>query len=375
MLRILIAGDFVPRYRVFEDVKKKSYTCLNEVLPFTQSVDYAIVNFESPVVMRDTKPIEKTGPKLRCDEKAMECIAQAGFKCVTLANNHFRDYGQIGVEDTIDACKKYSVDYVGGGITQHESERVLYKRINGQMLAIINFCENEWSIATDNRGGSAPLNLVRNYYAIKNAGKKADYVLVIVHGGVEGYQFPTPRMQETYRFFVDAGADVVVNHHQHCYSGYEVYNGKPIFYGLGNFCFDYKNTSNLLLLQGYMVMLVLNDRSITFELVPYSQCEDEAVVKPLSEGKKRKFNEKIKEINTIILDPQLLEAKYDLLVKQIKMTRLLEFEPFSNSFIRKLQKKGVIPSFISKKTRMDVFNVINCESHRDIILRIFSDML
>ena len=35
------------------------------------------------------------------------------------------------------------------------------------------------------------------------------------------------------------GADAVVNHHQHCYSGYEVYKDKPVFYGLGNLLFDH----------------------------------------------------------------------------------------------------------------------------------------
>ena len=28
-----------------------------------------------------------------------------------------------------------------------------------------------------------------------------------------------------YRFFIDASADAVINHHQHCYSGYEEYHG------------------------------------------------------------------------------------------------------------------------------------------------------
>ena len=51
---------------------------------------------------------------------------------------------------------------------------------------------------------------------VEEAKKKADFVLVIVHGGSEHFQLPTPRMQATYRFFVDAGADAVVNHHQHC---------------------------------------------------------------------------------------------------------------------------------------------------------------
>ena len=45
-------------------------------------------------------------------------------------------------------------------------------------------------------------------------------------------------MMETYRFFIEVGADAVVNHHQHCFSGYEIYKNKPIFYGLGNFSFD-----------------------------------------------------------------------------------------------------------------------------------------
>jgi poly-gamma-glutamate synthesis protein (capsule biosynthesis protein) len=53
-------------------------------------------------------------------------------------------------------------------------------------------------------------------------------------------------MVETYRFFIEAGADAVVNHHQHCICGYEVYKGKPIFYGLGNFCFDWAKRSTSL---------------------------------------------------------------------------------------------------------------------------------
>ena len=42
-------------------------------------------------------------------------------------------------------------------------------------------------------------------------------------------------------FFVDSGANIVVGHHTHCYSGYEEYNKGLIFYSLGNFLFDWKN--------------------------------------------------------------------------------------------------------------------------------------
>jgi len=37
---------------------------------------------------------------------------------------------------------------------------------------------------------------------------------------------------------VDAGADLVIQHHAHILKGIEVYRGKVIFYGLGNFAIE-----------------------------------------------------------------------------------------------------------------------------------------
>ena len=54
-------------------------------------------------------------------------------------------------------------------------------------------------------------------------------MFLILHGGIEHYQLPSPRMKKWYRHIIDLGASAIVNHHQHCFSGYELYNGKPIF--------------------------------------------------------------------------------------------------------------------------------------------------
>jgi poly-gamma-glutamate synthesis protein (capsule biosynthesis protein) len=40
------------------------------------------------------------------------------------------------------------------------------------------------------------------------------------------------------RLMIDAGADAVVGGHPHVTQDIEVYQGKPIFYSLGNFVFD-----------------------------------------------------------------------------------------------------------------------------------------
>ena len=370
-MKIIIAGDFVPRCRTAVQIDEGDYSCLEQVKHVIQDADYSIVNFESPVVKRDTKPIEKTGPNLRSTEQAMVCLAKSGFNCVTLANNHFRDYGQVGVEDTLTACYKYGIDYVGGGVNLAEAQRILYKDIEGKRLAIINICENEWSIASKEHGGSAPMNPVWNYYTIQEAQQNADFVLVVVHGGIEHYPYPTPRMQDTYRFLVDAGADAVVNHHQHCYSGYEEYKGKPIFYGLGNFCFDKEGTRGDKWNEGYMVLLNFQNDGMKFEVIPYIQCDEKAAVVPMDGEKRRAFDDNIKRINYVISNRGKLKIQMDAYVGTIGEKKLNLFEPFKNRIVRKLQKWGILPTFTDKRTLILLNNVIRCESHRELLLCIF----
>ena len=365
-MRILVAGDFVPAYRVRTQIENADYTCLKKVANIIKSADYSIVNFECPVVNRPAKKIKKTGPHLCCGINSMECISKAGFNCVTLANNHFRDYGQVGVEDTLQACINNSVDYVGGGSNLREAEEIKYIRIDDATLAIINVCENEWSIATDVSGGSAPLNPVLNFYKIKEARLNSDYVLVIVHGGIEHYSYPTQRMIDTYRFFVDSGADAVVNHHQHCYSGYEIYCEKPIFYGIGNLCFDSQYTNIAGWNHGYMVMLEFKDKMVDFETIPYVQCDQLPGVRLCDEIQYKEFQNEINYMNAVIENAHQLSKQYDFYLEKVGASLMLSLEPIFNKYFRKLQKIGIVPRFIKGKTLQYWCNRLNCESHREV---------
>ena len=364
-MKILIAGDFCPQKRVAAIFKQADFqTVLGTIRDFTTDANYSIVNFECPVTKGDEKPILKQGRNLQCSEKGIDAVKWVGFDCVTLANNHFLDYGKEGVKNTLKACKKYGIDTVGGGLNLQEASRVLYKEIDEKTLAIINCCEHEFSIATENTAGSNPLNPIQQYYAIKEARSKADYVLVIVHGGHEHYQLPSPRMQDSYRFFIDAGADAVVNHHQHCYSGYEIYKNKPIFYGLGNFCFDKGIIKRSIWYEGYMVELDLSEsKNITFKLIPYEQCKGEPNVKPLVD--RSSFEKRLQELNKIISDRKCLQDKTtEYYRKSIKSTKFA-FEPYNGKVFRKLYFMGVLPSWINKKKLIKLRNLIVCESHRD----------
>ena len=361
-MRIIVAGDFCPQHRVAESFEKEDFAAvLGEVKPVIEQADYSIVNFECPITKGGEKPIEKIGPNLQCSKRGVEAVKWVGFDCVTLANNHFYDFGEVGVANTLNACQEYGIDTVGGGLDLHEASKILYKEIEGKTLAVINCCEHEFSIATDKTGGSNPLNPIQQYYAIKEAREKADFVLVIVHGGHEMYQLPSPRMQEIYRFFIDAGADAVVNHHQHCISGYEVYNNKPIFYGLGNMCFDHPAYRDSIWNEGFMLSLSFSD-TVTFKLFPYSQCNTITSIQFCNEN--TYFFQKLNKLNKAISESAELQFEFEKECREkSKMyQRLLKPYPINRYFI-KMDTWGILPSFISKRKSLMFFNYVFCESH------------
>ncbi len=375
MPNILIAGDYCPIERISQMVEKSDYSFFDEIRSVVQKADYSIVNFECPVVVDGVKPIEKCGPALRTTSKAVDSIKYAGFDCVTLANNHFRDFGDEGCLTTIKELEKQGIDYVGGGINLQEARRILIKEIDGKKLAVVNFCENEFSIATATTPGAAPLDAVDNYHQIMEARKVADFVLVIVHGGHEHYQLPSSRMKKLYRFFVEIGADAVVNHHQHCYSGYEFYNGKPIVYGLGNFCFDRNSKRKSIWNEGYCVSISFGENSPHIELIPYVQCDESPNVNVVNEDNRTLFDNRIEELNTIIADDVSLQSNFDNWVEKNEKYVFSLFASYHNRYLNAAATRGYIPFPISKKEIGAILNRVCCEAHRDITLSVLDKRL
>ena len=374
-MKVLIAGDFCPRNRICDLIGSKDYLSIfSEVVDYINDADFSIVNFESTVVQGEGKQILKYGPNLRCTPLAVEAIKYVGFDAVTLANNHIYDFGEKGISDTLDALEAYKIEFMGGGKNIREASEIFYKDIGGKRLAIINCCEHEFSIATETSGGANPLNPIQQYYAIQKAKRLSDIVLVIIHGGHEHYQLPSPRMVETYRFFIDAGADAVVNHHQHCYSGYEVYKGKPIFYGIGNFLFDYPHYRNNIWNEGYMVKLDFNEEKIDFELYPYVQCDESPRIIPMNDNKREAFFQDIIRLNKIIVDKEKLKEEFKIKVKITSRNYTYLFQPIRGKFFSLLFNRGLVHSIVGRKIKQRIINYICCESHRDCLLSSLDDL-
>jgi hypothetical protein len=369
-MNIIIAGDYCPQYRVANCLNCGDYeSVFDHVRPLVEQADYSIVNLECPVSDAGMIPIKKCGPNLKCTEKGIDALKWVGFKCVTLANNHFLDYGSEGVSKTILSCKNKGIDIVGGGRNIKEASEILIKKIDGITIAFINCCEHEFSQSTETTSGSNPLNPIQQYKSIQRAKEQADYVVVIVHGGHEHYQLPSPRMKEMYRFFVDVGADVVVNHHQHCFSGYEIYKEKPIFYGLGNFCFDWIGKRNGMWNEGLLLSLKLErNHKIQFVLIPYRQCEDNPSVKILKDSQVDMVLKKLSELNAIIANSTKLQEEFSHFCESRENDLLISLMPYRSRLLKALGYRRLIPTFVSRNKALQLYNYVVCESHRDTLL-------
>ena len=369
MIKIAVAGDYVSRYRVNELAEAGKFdVVMGEVKTTLADYDYRLVNLECPVFTSDASRIEKTGPCFKCEVSAVEMLKYAGFGGVTLANNHLCDFGPQGVEETLATLRRFGIDIVGGGSNLEEASKILYKKLKDKTVAIINCAEHEFSIATEQTPGANPLNPVRQYRDIQEARSKADYVLVVVHGGIEKHYYPSPRMQETYRFFIDAGADAVVNHHQHYASGYEFYQGKPIVYGVGNFCFDLTCFRNDPWNRGYVAGITFDDSGVGLQIMPFVQSDAEPSVSFLKGSDLDDFLGRIEKINTVISSPEALKENYNHFLEDTKGRFLSLLTPYSKRWARALYEKKLLPAYYPKKKWIELLNNIECESHRERLI-------
>lgn len=367
-MNIIVAGDYCENNRSSEYIKSHKYEELfGEIKPIIEKSDIAIANFEFPIISENSLPIAKTGPHLGGSLESIGAIQYAGFNVLTLANNHILDQGAKSCIDTKHLLENAGFKTVGVGENLKDANKVLYLTQDNKKIAIINCCEHEFTIASESSAGANPLNPISIYNSIQEAKEKSDFVLVIVHGGIEHFQYPTLRMKETYRFFISVGADAVINHHQHCYSGYEIYEGKPIFYGLGNFHFDFKNKKDCIWNYGYLVSLDTDD-PLNFKIIPYKQCNDSVSTRPLYENEAADFFTSIKEINYAIQDNTLLNTKKNEFVTNTSLEFKYILSPYSLKRLNSLYFRGILPDLRDQSRWLKLLNAIQCESHRERIL-------
>lgn len=170
-------------------------------------------------------------------------LADAGFELLNTANNHSKDFGTTGYQNTIQALRAAGLQYTGA------ADQITVVTVKGVRVAVIGFSPYS---------GANNLNdLDHSRTIVARAQQQADVVVVQVHMGAEGSDKTHVRPGHELFFgedrgdpiafthaVIDAGADVVIGHGPHVLRGMQFYKGRLIAYSLGNFAGGGKTLSS-----------------------------------------------------------------------------------------------------------------------------------
>ena len=326
---MVLVGDIVPQNAAFESPDFGDELVLG--------------NLEGPVCRDGLNPIAKAGPHLHSAPFDLK-----GSWAFTLANNHFMDFKEEGMRESISFLRDKGFAFGGAGGNETEARKILWLREDGKSIAVICCCEHQFGVAGRLTAGVAAQG---TWVAdlIADARKQgADIVIVSSHAGSESTKLVSPRLQALYHSWIDAGADIIHGHHAHVPQGWEAYKGKPIFYGLGNFIVkksDWSNNADQL--WSLVVKLDLTGDRLNWKVEPFGIVPEN-------------WQSYLDDANSIFADSEVMKTRwYDNAITQYDRY----YKTFIDFSIRHLVYWIVHPW----RMRLVRRNFARCENHLDII--------
>lgn len=222
-------------------------------LLFTRQIDSLFAASDAVVANLECPATEVKAPVFkrfcfRGEPSWLSVLRRHGITHLNLANNHSVDQGRKGLISTIEHIRKAGMVPIGAGHTMHEaSEPVLLLESPRKvfLLASVQMALENYPYLPD-RPSVSQLTIDTLCASIQNLKHRYPGCAVIVslHWGAEHQTEPIPAQRMQAHRLVDAGADALVCHHTHTLQTSETYQGKPIFYSIGNFIFDQKRPVN-----------------------------------------------------------------------------------------------------------------------------------
>jgi len=216
--------------------------------------DVRIINLETAVTASDT--YLPKGINYRMHPANSPCLTAAAVDCCVLANNHVLDWGQAGLEETLATLARAGLKAAGAGRTLDDAQAAAVMEVPGKGRAMVfsfgvetSGIGRDWVATADRPGVNLLPNLsdatVRTIAAqVGQVKQPGDMVVASIHwGGNWDYHISRDQRQFAHALIDVAGIDVVHGHSSHHVKGIEVYNGRPIIYGCGDFLNDYEGIS------------------------------------------------------------------------------------------------------------------------------------
>ena len=219
-----------------------------------ESDDHTSVNLETAVTDDLSTPHDVKKHVFHTYPESLSVFRDIGIESVSLGNNHFFDYKDTGVSNTLDTLSDHGLGYYGGGNDESEARENRYtKTINALNLAFQGFNQQKGTnygddplhiVAKDDpliKGGALYLNS-SNLSEFVTEEAPMCFTVPYFHGGTEYTWHQTDSMRDRFKSAIDDGAGIVMAAHPHYAQGVATYDGgdgpRYIFGSLGNFVFD-----------------------------------------------------------------------------------------------------------------------------------------
>ncbi len=230
--------------------------------------DARIINLETSVTT-SADSWWGDGINYRMHPDNVACLTSARVDVSVLANNHVLDHGYAGLEETLDTLTAAGLKTAGAGRNIAEAHRPAIIDLPGDCRVVVfafgtpsSGIPFGWGAAPDRAGidflgdlsTSTADAVVQRVGRVKRRG---DVVVASIHWGSNwGYKVPRAQVRFAHRL-IDGGVDLVHGHSSHHPRPIEVYRGKLVLYGCGDFIDDYEGIPGFEAFRADLVLLYL----------------------------------------------------------------------------------------------------------------------
>ena len=197
-----------------------------------KAADARLFSLETPLA--DASNCETCASAFCAPAACASGIAALSPTAVSLCTEHIACCGADGIHETRAALKAKQIAFFGAGEDIDAADQPFFFVRHGVRVGVYAVCDQESASATEHRAGANPLDLVNLSDRIREIKTNCDRLIVLYHGGKEGYAYPTPMEQKVCRKIAECGASLVLSQGSHTVGCSERWNNTTIVYGQGS---------------------------------------------------------------------------------------------------------------------------------------------
>jgi poly-gamma-glutamate synthesis protein (capsule biosynthesis protein) len=232
--------------------------------------DVRVVNLETSITTSD-QPWPDKEIHYGMHPKNIGCLTVARIDCCCLANNHVLDWGHPGLLETLETLKGAGIAWAGAGRNLDEAIAPAILEVPGKGRVLVSAfgsttsgIPQAWAAGPDRPGvfvledlsEATAQRIAHHLNALKQPG---DVLIASIHWGSNwGYDIPEEQVRFAHRL-LDEGIDIVHGHSSHHPKSIEIYHGRLILYGCGDFINDYEGIDSYRGYRGDLVVMYLAD--------------------------------------------------------------------------------------------------------------------